>query len=200
MTNEAKAILVIMSRLLDYPDHTLYEGYPEIEEFVNEHVGSVKMRKEIFERIAPLFEMSLLELQELYVETFDYKDKTGLYLTSHELGDSRKRGAALIKLQKLVCEAGFEYEGKEIVDYIPMLFELLAHAPEGENFVRLSRRLAFAINRVLKHLPESNPYQRIVDLLMMFVFEAPEAEEITILENQREEADLEELPYPMLYK
>jgi nitrate reductase molybdenum cofactor assembly chaperone NarJ/NarW len=200
MTNEAKAILVIMSRILDYPDLTLYEGYPDIEEFVNEHVGSVKMRKEILERIAPLFEMSLLELQELYVETFDYKDKTGLYLTSHELGDSRKRGAALIKLQKLVCEAGFEYEGQEIVDYIPMLFELLAHAPEGENFERLSRRLAFAVDRVLKHLSESNPYQRVVDLLMMFVFEAPEAEEITILENQREEADLEELPYPMLYK
>lgn len=57
------------------------------------------MGNEILERIAPLFKMPLLELQEHYVETFDYKDKTGLYLTAHELGDSRKRGAALIKLQ-----------------------------------------------------------------------------------------------------
>ncbi|WP_099361074.1 nitrate reductase molybdenum cofactor assembly chaperone [Fredinandcohnia onubensis] len=200
MTNEAKAILMIMSRILDYPDKTLHEGFPEIEEYVNAEIGSVKMRNEVLERIAPLFKMPLLELQELYVETFDYKDKTGLYLTSHELGDSRKRGAALIKLQKLIVEGGFEYHGQEIVDYIPMLFELLVHAPEGKNFERLYRRLAFAVDRIHKNLSDSNPYHRIVDLLMMFVFEVPEAEEITLLENQREEADLEELPYPMLYQ
>lgn len=200
MTNESKAILVIMSRVLDYPTQELLDGYQDIEEFVNEQISSVNMRTEILDRVKPLFNMSLLELQELYVETFDYKDKTGLYLTAHELGDSRKRGAALIKLQKLICEAGFEFEGQEIADYIPMLLELLAYAPEGENFERLSRRLAFAIHRILKHLPEQNPYQRIVDLMMMFVFEAPEAEEILILENEREEADLEELPYPMMYQ
>ncbi|WP_010677857.1 nitrate reductase molybdenum cofactor assembly chaperone [Bacillus timonensis] len=200
MTNEAKAILMIMSRILDYPDQTLYQGYPEIEEYVNKEIGSVNMRNEILERTAPLFKIPLLGLQELYVDTFDYKDKTGLYLTAHELGDSRKRGAALIKLQKLIVEGGFEYHGKEIMDYIPMLFELLAHAPEGENFERLYRRLAFAVDRIHKNLSSSNPYQRIVDILMMFVFEAPEAEEITLLENQREEADLEELPYPMLYQ
>ncbi|MFS0862909.1 nitrate reductase molybdenum cofactor assembly chaperone [Fredinandcohnia sp. 179-A 10B2 NHS] len=200
MNNESKAIAVIMSRVLDYPTQELLEGYQDIEEFVTEQVSSIRMRNEILERVKPLFEYSLLDLQQLYVDTFDYKDKTGLYLTAHELGDSRKRGAALIKLQKLICEAGFEYEGQEIVDYIPMLLELLAHAPEGENFERLSRRLAFAIHRILKHLPESNPYQRAVDLLMMFVFEAPETEEILILENEREEADLEELPYPMMYQ
>jgi nitrate reductase molybdenum cofactor assembly chaperone NarJ/NarW len=200
MTDEEKIILIILSRLLDYPEQALLEGYPEFEEYLTEHVGSVGKRKEILKRITPLFNLSLLELQELYVETFDYKDKTGLYLTAHELGDSRKRGAALIKLQKLVCEGGFEYQGKEIVDYIPMLLELLAFAPEGENFTRLSRRLAFAIHRIKLNLPESNPYQKVVDLLLMFVFEAPDAEELTRLENEREEADLEELPYPMMYQ
>ncbi|WP_102347263.1 nitrate reductase molybdenum cofactor assembly chaperone [Bacillus sp. Marseille-P3661] len=200
MNNESKAILVMMARVLDYPNQELLEGFQDIEEFVNEQVPSVKMRVEILERMQPLFEMPLFELQKLYVETFDYKDQTGLYLTAHELGDSRKRGAALIKLQKLICEGGFEYEGQEIVDYIPMLLELLAFAPGGENFVRLAHRLAFAIQRILNHLPEYNPYRKAVDLLMMFVFEAPEAEQILMLENNREKADLEELPYPMMYQ
>ena len=31
---------------------------------------------------------------------------------------------------------------------------------------------------------------------MMFVFTAPEKEEIAFLENEREEADLDEFPYP----
>ena len=74
------------------------------------HQGSI--RKEVLKRIDPLFEMSEKELQELYVETFDYKEKTNLYLTAHELGDSRKRGAALIKLQKLICEVVLNMKGR----------------------------------------------------------------------------------------
>lgn len=202
MTKEAKAILIIMARLLDYPHVDFFEEGKRIKEFVDEQISSVNMRKEILERIQPLYEMSSLnELQELYVETFDYKDQTGLYLTAHELGDSRKRGTALIQLQKLIYEGGFEYEGKDLADYIPMLLELVAIAPdEDEKFAKLERRLAFAIQRILNALPSSNPYHRIVDLIMMFVLEAPESEEIALLENEREEADLDELPYPMMYQ
>jgi nitrate reductase delta subunit len=200
MTNESSALLVIMSRILEYPNEDFFEERPIIEKFVNEQIHEETQRKDILERIAPLFEMGQKKLQELYVETFDYKEKTSLYLTAHELGDSRKRGAALIKLQKLICEAGFEYEGKELADYIPMLLELLAVAPAEENIIRLKRRLSFAIHRLLNNLPSSNPYHIAIDLLMMFVFTAPEKEEIAFLENEREEADLDELPYPVMYR
>ncbi|MCH1624320.1 nitrate reductase molybdenum cofactor assembly chaperone [Fredinandcohnia quinoae] len=200
MTNEAKAILIILSRVLDYPTREFYEEKSIIEGITNEHISSANIRNEVFERIKPLYEMSLIELQELYVETFDYREQTGLYLTAHELGDSRKRGTALIKLQRMIYEIGFEYEGKDLADYIPMLLELLVVAPEDGVFDSLSRRMAFAIHRILKSLPSSNPYQQVVDLLMMFVFEAPASEDIVLLEDEREEADLEELPYPMMYQ
>jgi nitrate reductase molybdenum cofactor assembly chaperone NarJ/NarW len=200
MTNESSALLVIMSRILEYPNDDFFEERPIIEKFVNKQIHIETHRKEILERIDPLFEMGQKKLQELYVETFDYKEKTSLYLTAHELGDSRKRGAALIKLQKLICEGGFEYEGKELADYIPMLLELLAVAPEEDNFIRLRRRMSYAIHRLLNNLPRSNPYHKAIDLLMMFVFTAPEKEEIALLENEREEADLDELPYPVMYR
>lgn len=200
MTNESSALLVIMSRILDYPDDIFFNEQSLIEEFVNEQIPTETTRKEIFERIHPLYQMDRKDLQELYVETFDYQEKTGLYLTAHELGDSRKRGAALIKLQKLICEGGFEYEGKELADYIPMLLELLAVAPEEENFLRLSRRMSCAIQRILNNLPSSHPYYKAIELLMMFVLEVPGPEEIALLANDREEADLEELPYPVMYQ
>ncbi|MEY2193283.1 nitrate reductase molybdenum cofactor assembly chaperone [Neobacillus sp. BF23-41] len=200
MTNESSALLVILSRILEYPNDDFFEERPIIEKFVNEQIHIETHRKEILDGIDPLFEMGQKKLQELYVETFDYKEKTSLYLTAHELGDSRKRGAALIKLQKLICEGGFEYEGKELADYIPMLLELLAVAPEEENFIRLRRRLSYAIHRLINNLPSSNPYHKAIDLLMMFVFTAPEKEEIALLENEREEADLDELPYPVMYR
>jgi nitrate reductase molybdenum cofactor assembly chaperone NarJ/NarW len=200
MTNEEKAILVIMSRVLDYPQDNYREEYLAMKELVDNEIPSESKRKEIVELLEPLYETSLLDLQKLYVETFDYKEATGLYLTSHELGDSRKRGGALIKLQKMVCEAGFEFEGKELVDYIPMLLELLAYAPHKENFRRLSRRMSVAIHRVSNNLASSNPYSQALAILTKFVFEAPEAEEIHLLENQREEADLDEMPYPLTYQ
>lgn len=200
MTNESAALLVTMSRILEYPNDEFFEEQSVIQEFINENIASETIRKELLEGIQPLYEMGRKNLQELYVETFDYKEQTSLYLTAHELGDSRKRGAALVKLQKLICEGGFEYEGRELADYIPMLLELLAVAPEEVNFIRLSRRLAYAIHRLLNNLSSANPYYKAIDLLMRFVFQAPGKEEIALLENEREEADLEELPYPMMYQ
>jgi nitrate reductase molybdenum cofactor assembly chaperone NarJ/NarW len=200
MTNEEKAILVIMSRVLDYPQDNYREEFTSMKELVESEITSGSKGRKIVERLEPLYEISLLDLQKLYVETFDYKEATALYLTSHELGDSRKRGGALIKLQKMVCEAGFEFEGKELVDYIPMLLELLAYAPDEENFRRLSRRMSVAIHRVANNLASSNPYSQAFSILTEFVFEVPEAEEIHLLENQREKADLDEMPYPLTYQ
>ncbi|MDF2857203.1 MAG: narJ [Neobacillus sp.] len=200
MTDEAKVILLTLSRILNYPNKDFIEERLSINEFLNEELSDKKICKEVVKNLSPLYELNLKELQELYVETFDYKEQTNLYLTAHELGDSRKRGAALIKLQKLIYENGFEYEGQELADFIPMLLELVAVAPEGKDLIFLSRRLAFAINRLVNNLPESNPYHNAIGLLMKYVFEVPDREEIILLENDREEADLDELPYPMMYQ
>jgi nitrate reductase molybdenum cofactor assembly chaperone NarJ/NarW len=201
VTNDTAAILIMVSKMLDYPNEDFHQEYPAIQSFAKEHISSEEVLKEIEEKLQPLIDMSIQELQELYVDTFDYKEKTGLYLTAHELGDSRKRGNALIKLQKLIHESGYESTSKELVDYIPMLLEFLAVAPEEEKEVAfLSLRLSYAIHRVLQHLPTSNPYHEVVNLLMTFVFEPPRSEEIAKLENEREEADLDPLPYPVMYQ
>ncbi|WP_232490031.1 nitrate reductase molybdenum cofactor assembly chaperone [Neobacillus cucumis] len=198
--NEKKAILAILARMMDYPEETFLNERTTVESFIHEAISTEEIKREVVERLQPLYEMPLKELQELYVLTFDYKDKTNLYLTAHELGDSRKRGFALIELQKLIFEEGFETVGKELVDYIPMLLEFLAVASEDEKFDKLSRRVAFAINRILSNLPEDNPYKRAIEVLMMYVFEAPGTDEISALEILREQADLDELPYPLMYR
>ncbi|MDR7075989.1 nitrate reductase assembly molybdenum cofactor insertion protein NarJ [Neobacillus niacini] len=102
--------------------------------------------------------------------------------------------------QKLICESGFEYEGKQLADYIPMLLELLAVMEEDENFIYLSKRMAVAIQRLLNNLHTSNPYYQAIEVLMEFVFEAPGAEEIMLMEREYEQADLDELPYPLMYR
>lgn len=200
MMNEQKVILIILSRLLDYPDQALIDEKTPIISLINEYFPNGDTQRDVLNRLKPLYEMSLKDLQELYVKTFDYQEGNHLYLTAHELGDSRNRGFALIQLRKLIAEQGYEYASKELADYIPMLLELLAVTPGYDNLIHLSRRAAYAINRILNNLPNDNPYKHAIELLMMFVFEAPGTEEITKLEQLREEPDLDELPYPMIYR
>ncbi|KOP82754.1 nitrate reductase molybdenum cofactor assembly chaperone [Cytobacillus solani] len=200
MKEELAEILVVTSRFLDYPDQQFYQECSSLDTYLNTFITAEEMQKEMYQRLKPLFSLGLKDLQELYVETFDYKEKTGLYLTAQELGDSRRRGDALIRLQKLIADLGFEKVGIELTDYIPMLMELLAVAPENEEIRHLKRRLAYAIHRIFSQVSSSNPYFQIFDSLMTHVFEAPSSEEIARLLNEREEADLDELPYPMLYR
>ena len=70
-------------------------------------------------------------MQQLYVSIFDLREATCLYLTAHELGDSTRRGNALLELRQLLFKAGVQEETEELPDYLPLLFELIAMR-EGE--------------------------------------------------------------------
>ncbi|MBW4839299.1 MAG: nitrate reductase molybdenum cofactor assembly chaperone [Paenibacillaceae bacterium] len=196
---EAKRIgLVVAAKLLGYPD----DVYPEILRETAEAVSEVEdftLRSRLETVIRPLQSLPLRELREQYVWTFDWKEKTGLYLTAHELGDSRERGAALILLQHIIGDAGFVAAAGELADYMPLLYELLAMRPDHVHVRALDLRLAVATKRVADHLPEDSPYREVFAYLMEEVFGEPSEEDIRRLEAKREQADLDELPYPVLY-
>ncbi|MBY7142035.1 nitrate reductase molybdenum cofactor assembly chaperone [Virgibacillus sp. NKC19-3] len=200
MMQEERAVLVIASRLLGYPAENLSQERLDIQECVEENVETRELKQDLIAAYDSLFRLPSQEIRELYVSTFDLKSKLGLYLSAHEFGDSAKRGAALIKLQKIVNQAGFEREGDELADYMPMLFEFLAVAPESKEHERLYRRLGTAIGRMLNNIDAENPYKGILQVLMRHVFPEPTKEEVEKLEFDREEADLEELPYPIMYQ
>jgi len=199
MDQEKKAILLLASRLLSYPEEGFKEEEQEIDAFMEEYIGSPEIRDELKSAYAPLVRIPMQLRKELYVETFDLKSKTGLYLTAHELGDSPKRGAAIIKLQNILRQAGFQHVEGELADYIPLLFEFLAVSDESEEHPRLVRRLAVALKRINDHIQE-NSYAGILQVLMKYVFPEPKQEEIERLKFEREEADLEEMPYPIMYQ
>src|SRR5690625_3793124 len=200
MNEEQRAILLLASNFLGYPSDRFIEEGQALEKLVNDNIQSAEMKRELKNAYKPLFSLSSIEMKELYVDTFDLKEKLGLYLTAHELGDSNKRGAALIKLQKIINQAGFERVEGELADFIPMLFEYLAVAPETIDNERLYRRLAVAVQRMFSHIDKENPYVGVLQLLMKYVFPHPSKEEIEALEYNREEADLEEMPYPIMYQ
>ncbi|WP_186577035.1 nitrate reductase molybdenum cofactor assembly chaperone [Aquibacillus kalidii] len=190
-------LLLMASRLLSYPSNEdreiILDGMAEIE-------VPKDLRVKLEEAVDTVCRVSLPELQETYVETFDLKEKLGLYLSAHEFGDSPKRGAALIKLQKIINQAGYEREEGELADYIPMLYEFLAVSGETADSERLFKRLSCVTQRILNHLTDDSPYRFIFSVMMEYVFEAPTKQELQDMETNREQADLEELPYPIMYK
>lgn len=200
VTKQEQVILIIAARLLSYPPASLEQLKHDIEACIEEEMNEGVDKKELQKACNPIFRYTSKMLRELYVSTFDLTAKLGLYLTAHEYGDSPNRGGALITLQNTIKEAGLERVDDELADYIPMLLELLTVAPESMEHMQLHKRLGIAIHRMLSNIEEGNPYVGILRILSIHVFPKPTEKEIAEVENNREEADLEELPYPMMYQ
>lgn len=199
MDSQERTLLIIGSRLLAYPVDVFREDLSDIKDCIDNDIENEQLHKRLESIVSIFYLFSLEDLRKMYVSTFDLRAKNGLYLTAHELGDSSKRGAAIIRLQNIIDEAGYERTDDDLADYIPMLFEFLAVAPESDNNERLIRRLAIAVQRIKNNLPDENPYFNFMELLMEEIFPQPTKKEIQRLEFEREEADLEELPYPIMY-
>lgn len=200
MNEDQRGLLIVVSRLLDYPLQPFEKVQDEFDKLIAEIIPSKQLREDIQKRYEPLLKLSEKEIQELYVQTFDLKTNVNLYLTAYELGDSSYRGAALVRLQKMINEAGFERISEDLADYIPMLLQFLAVTPSVGEIERLQQRVGVAINYMKERMEIDNPYTNIVALLTDYVFAKPSEQELKELEANREEADLEELPYPILYQ
>src|SRR5699024_12643596 len=103
-------------------------------------------------------------------------------------------------LQNTIRQAGFVSADEELADYIPMLLEFLVVSPESPENDKLLRRLAVAFSRMRNSISGENPYAAILFVLMEYVFPGPTRSEERRMEFEREEADLENMPYPIMYE
>ena len=70
--------------------------------------------------------MVLPELQADYVETFDTRRRTNLFLTYFAHGDTRKRGMALLRFKQTYLASGFELTDTELPDHLCVVLEYAA--------------------------------------------------------------------------
>jgi nitrate reductase delta subunit len=164
MTRRGKRPFALLSVCLRYPDERLADGRDELVEAAARLTGA-KVRKSVGRFLEWAFDRTLLELQQAYVETFDLDRRTGLYLTFYEHGDTRKRGMALLRLRRLYATAGLEQASSELPDYLPLLLEFCAAAPDelAQQLLREHRASLELLRRGL-HDPGS-PYAHLLDAL-----------------------------------
>jgi nitrate reductase delta subunit len=99
------------------------------------------------------------------VETFDLRRRTSLYLTYYLHGDTRKRGMALLRLRRLYSAAGLGVATDELPDYLPLMLEFAALAPDGFATTLLDEhRPAVELLRAGLHDADS-PYAHLLDAL-----------------------------------
>lgn len=187
----------IASILLDYPEKNFSEILEEIEMVCKESEDKL-----VLAAVDALARVPVSDLIRCYVATFDMQESTALYLTAHELGDSRERGDALLRLQALLRGAAFEPLEGELPDYLPLLMEFIAEKPIGMPTDELESRLAVACQMIYERLDEKHPYRKLFELIRDCLpsGQSPLQDEAgAILLKPVVETDLDNLPYPLVY-
>jgi nitrate reductase delta subunit len=159
---EAKrAVYKLCSMFLSYPDDELLASRAELAAAVRGVPGASAAERlgrfcEWFGATEPL------GLQQHYVETFDLHKRSGLYVTFYGEGDRRQRGMALLRLKRMYRSAGLPLEGSELPDYLPVMLEFAAAAPDGRGELVLREHRA-SIELLRESLSErKSPYADVL--------------------------------------
>ena len=125
--------LVVVSRLLEYPDADLWQHQNELFDVL---ATSEKLEKVDAQALGvflrDLTAQDLLDAQAAYSELFDRGRATSLLLFEHVHGESRDRGQAMVDLLNQYEQHGLVLDSRELPDHLPLYLEYLAQLPESE--------------------------------------------------------------------
>ena len=141
--NRARAIAVVRKAAavcLSYPDdafparlvlvRAVAEGLPP------QHADAAKALRGFVELAAP---KDPFDLAARYVELFDQRNRSSLYLTWWTAGDTRNRGTEIVRFIEAYREAGWKYGGEELPDHLPVVLDFAACG--GEQAAEVGTRL-----------------------------------------------------------
>lgn len=122
------------------------------------------------------------ELERTYVETFDLRRRSSLYLTYYLHGDTRRRGMALLTLAQRYRAAGWDTGGGELPDHLPVVLEFaaLAGPGRGEAPLRQHRRGLDLIHRSLTD--SGSPYRHVLAAVLGLLPPPSEADRAAVAE------------------
>ena len=132
-----------LSALLSYPTAELKAAADEIRAAI--HVDAIAPEWVLVQIDGLLKELKsddLYELQERYVFLFDRTRSLSLHLFEHIHGQSRDRGQAMVDLNALYEERGFETAAGELPDFLPLFLEFLSLLPIAEARALLAEPIA----------------------------------------------------------
>lgn len=163
---ETRSLLLrLCSLLLQYPDTELAASRPVLTAAI-EALPASPAAEHLTAFTPWLTGQEPDELERHYVEMFDLRRKSSLYLTYYLHGDTRRRGMALLTLNQRYKAAGWDIDSRELPDHLPVVLEFaaLAGAGGGEAPLRQHRRGLELIHRALTDA--DSPYRNVLAALL----------------------------------
>ncbi|MEU2054529.1 nitrate reductase molybdenum cofactor assembly chaperone [Streptomyces bungoensis] len=174
---EDRALLLrLISLLLQYPDAELVAARDDLADRIRSLEPTPAARHlAAFAGWFPAEDPEALERH--YVEVFDLRRRSSLYLTYYLHGDTRRRGMALLTLARRYQAMGWDVDGGELPDHLPVVLEFaaLAGPGPGEAPLRRHRRGLDLIHRALE--AAESPYRHLLAALLTLLPPATEADE-----------------------
>ncbi|MFE9689617.1 nitrate reductase molybdenum cofactor assembly chaperone [Micromonospora sp. NPDC005806] len=171
----------LASVLLTYPDAELLGGGDELAAAAA-RIEHQQLRGQVAEFLTWLRITAPIDVQRHYVQTFDLRRRSGLYLTYYLHGDTRKRGMALLILKQRYRAHGLRLAGGELPDLLPIVLEFAATVGpgEGEAPLRQHRSGIELLRAALADL--GTPYHLLLDAITFVLPELTDADREAIAE------------------
>lgn len=132
--------------LLAYPDDGHSQRLDAVEGLRAHITGSPG--ELIAETAAALREKDLMQAATEYVDTFDLRKRTTMYLTYWTAGDTRNRGAEMLTFATAYRAAGVTPPGHEAPDHLPVVLEFAATVdPEAGRRLLTAHRVPLDVLR-----------------------------------------------------
>ena len=146
----------VLSALLEYPGPEFDQVLQESEAFLGSPEGLRQPgAKLVLGVVEWMRKCDPMELQQIYVRTFDLTSAHSLHLTSHLLEEQdRRRGPALIRLRQHYEVSGLQLVKGELPDYLPAVLEFAATLGE-ESAVCILEQAEEALTILERNLQES---------------------------------------------
>lgn len=172
-------IFELVSLLLTYPDGELLGAGAELRGAA-ERIEAREVRGWINGFLDWLLASAPIDTQRHFVQTFDLRRRSGLYLTYYLHGDTRKRGMALLVLKQRYRAHGLRLADGELPDLLPVVLEFAATVGPGEGEAPL-RQHRQGIELLRAALTESGtPYRLLLDAVCAVLPELTDADRAAI--------------------
>lgn len=170
-----------LAALLTYPTAELQAAVPAIRETLAEGLLPPAHAAGIEPLLSEMESRDLYDLQERYVLLFDRSRTLSLNLFEHIHGESRDRGGAMVDLLETYRAGGFELQGPELPDHLPVLLEFLSTRlpAEARAILADAGHILVALAERLKRRDSS--YAPVLSALVALAQATPETEEAKVL-------------------
>ncbi len=164
---DLRVALKMLSYLLQYPN----KEWLQIEDLTDEvsRLADDASKESLLRFLQEISDYSMEQLEEHFVNLFDFNDRRTLYLSYLKAGEQRERGMILVELKTLYHEHGFTLTDEELSDYLPVVLEFASVAPLNiaanllGSFQEMIEKLSLELGKM------ATSYQILIDACLLII-------------------------------